>query len=154
MRCGRWITLCAVVFAGIAQVRAQTAQPEAKTIVLIARTVYDGRGKTLHNTTLIIRGSKIVQLGGKIPPGAVVYNLRGLTITPGFIDTHSHILWHFTDGRLAGRNEQPLQSMLHSVDNAVLTLNAGFTTIQSPGSPDDAYLRDAIKEGSCLGLVY
>ncbi len=151
MRCGKWITLCAVLFSGIAQVRAQTAQPEAKTIVLIARTVYDGRGKTLHNTTLIIQGSKIVQLGGKIPPGAVIYNLRGLTVTPGFIDTHSHILWHFTNGRLAGRNEPPLQSMLHSVDNAILTLNAGFTTIQSPGAPDDAYLRDAIKRGILPG---
>jgi imidazolonepropionase-like amidohydrolase len=41
--------------------------------------------------------------------------------------------------------------MLHGVDNAIETLNAGFTTIQSPGSPDDAYLRDAIARGIIPG---
>jgi imidazolonepropionase-like amidohydrolase len=41
--------------------------------------------------------------------------------------------------------------MLHAVDNAVLTLNAGFTTIQSPGSPEDKDLRDAIARGIIPG---
>jgi imidazolonepropionase-like amidohydrolase len=151
MRPMRWIAACAALLSSIPGVWAQTARTESKPIVLIAQTVYDGRGKTLHNVNLIIRGSKIDSVGGKIPPGAVVYNLKGLAVTPGFIDTHSHILWHFDKGRLAGRDEQPLQAMLHSVDNAILTLNSGFTTIQSPGSPDDAYLRDAIKRGLIPG---
>jgi imidazolonepropionase-like amidohydrolase len=41
--------------------------------------------------------------------------------------------------------------MLAGVDNAIVTLNSGFTTIQSPGSPDDAYLRDAINRGILPG---
>jgi imidazolonepropionase-like amidohydrolase len=41
--------------------------------------------------------------------------------------------------------------MLHGVDNAIVTLNAGFTTIQSPGLPNDKYLRDAIARGIIPG---
>src|SRR3984885_8549714 len=151
MRPRQWITLCAVLFGSLAGVSAQTAESSTKPIVLIAQTVFDGKGKTLHNVNLVIRGSKISATDGKPPSNAVVYDLRGLTVTPGFIDTHAHILWHFDHGRLAGKDEQPLQSMLHAVDNAVLPLNAGFTTVQSPGSPDDAYLRDAIKRGILPG---
>jgi imidazolonepropionase-like amidohydrolase len=147
----KWITVCAVILGSLAEVSGQTARPAAKPIVLVAQTVYDGKGKTLHNVNLIIRGSQIAAIGGKIPPDAIVYNLPGLVVTPGFIDTHSHILWHFTNGRLAGKGEPPLQAMLHGVDNAILTLSAGFTTIQSPGSPDDAYLRDAINRGIIPG---
>ena len=116
-------------------------------IVLQADTVLDGKGNIIRNTTIVIEGSKITQVGGRAPAGAIVYNLKGLTVTPGWIDTHVHILWHFVNGRLAGRDEPPAQAMLSAADNAVLTLDAGFTTIQSPGAPDDAYLRDAIARG-------
>jgi imidazolonepropionase-like amidohydrolase len=74
-----------------------------------------------------------------------------LTVTPGWIDTHAHIFWHFDNGRLAGKDEPPVRAMLHAADNAILTLNAGFTTIQSPGSPEDKDLRDAIARGILPG---
>ena len=120
-------------------------------IALVADTVLDGTGNILHHTSILVEGSKIVSIGAPIPAGALVYNLGTLTVTPGLIDTHAHILWHFDNGRLAGNDEPPLQAMLHAVDNAIVTLNAGFTTIQSPGSPDDKYLRDAIARGIIPG---
>jgi imidazolonepropionase-like amidohydrolase len=124
---------------------------QQKPIVLVAENVIDGSGKVFHHTTILVEGSTIKSIGGPIPAGALIYNLGKLTVTPGFIDTHDHILWHFDHGRLAGKDEPPLQAMLHSVDNAIVTLNAGFTTIQSPGAPDDAYLRDAIARGIIPG---
>ncbi len=100
---------------------------------------------------MVVEGTRIKSVAGPVPPGAVTYNLGTLTVAPGLIDTHSHIMWHFANGRLAGKDEPPLQAMLHAVDNAVNTLNAGFTTIQSPGSPEDKYLRDAIARGITPG---
>lgn len=151
MKSRSWITLCTILSAALSGAPALVAQSEAKPIALVTQTVYDGKGGALHDVVLIIRGSLISQVGGAIPSDAVVYNLKGLTVTPGWIDTHSHILWHFDNGRLAGKDEPPLQAILYGVDNAVLTLNAGFTTIQSPGSPNDAYLRDAINRGIIPG---
>jgi imidazolonepropionase-like amidohydrolase len=130
---------------------AHLLNAQQKPIALVAGTVIDGTGKVLHNLTIVVEGATIVKIGGQIPAGALVYNLGNLTVTPGLIDTHAHIMWHFDNGRLAGKGEPPLQAMLHGVDNAVVTLDAGFTTIQSPGSPEDKYLRDAIARGTIPG---
>ena len=120
----------------------------AQTTVLVADTLIDGTGKVLHHATVVVEGTTIQSVtDGKavpIPAKASVYQLGSLTLTPGLIDTHSHIQWHFDQGRLAGAGEPPLQAILHAVDNAVMTIDAGFTTIQSPGSAEDKFLRDAL----------
>ncbi len=121
-------------------------------IVLKVSTAFDGRGKTIHNSAIVIQGSKILRIGGAVPANAIVYDLTALTVSPGWIDTHSHIGYHFgDDGRNGGRGESPVHSMLRGVDNAILTLNAGFTTIQSPGQASDKELRDAIARGIIPG---
>lgn len=131
---------------------AATAFAQSPPIVLKVGTAYDGRGKTLHNTIIVVEGSKIARIGGAAPAGAVTYDLTALTVTPGWIDTHSHIGYHFDDtGRNAGRGETPAKATLRAVDNAVKTLNAGFTTIQSPGQLSDKDLRDAIARGIVPG---
>src|SRR5690348_688082 len=124
---------------------------QERPIVLRAQTVLDGKGHVLHNTILVIENGKIARIGGDAPAGAITYDLAGLTVTPGWIDTHAHIYWHFENGRLAGRDEPPVRAMLHAADNAIVTLDAGFTTIQSPGSPQDKDLRDAISRGTIPG---
>lgn len=116
-------------------------------IVLKAAAVIDGKGQVLRDTIIVVENGKIARLGGESPAGAITYDLTKLTVTPGWIDTHAHIFWHFDNGRLAGKEEPPVPAILHAADNAVLTLDAGFTTIQSPGSPQDKDLRDAIARG-------
>src|SRR5580693_1829 len=120
-------------------------------IVLKATTILDGTGQVLRNTIVVVEAGKIARLGGDTPTGAITYDLTGLTVAPGWIDTHAHIVWHFDNGRLAGKDEPPVRAMLHAADNAILTLNAGFTTIQSPGAPEDKDLRDAIARGIIAG---
>ena len=117
-------------------------------IVLKTSTLFDGRGKTLHSTIIVVEGSKISRVGGTAPAGAISYDLTELTVSPGWIDTHAHIAYHFDDkGRYAGRDEPPSQALLHIAENAVLTLNAGFTTIQSPGAMIDKDVREATARG-------
>lgn len=128
------------------------AVAQDRPIALKVATAYDGKGKTLHNTTIVVEGSKILRIGGAVPANAMVYDLTALTVSPGWIDTHTHIGYHFgPDGRNGGRGEPPAQSTLRAVDNAILTLNAGFTTIQSPGQMTDKDLRDAIARGVVPG---
>lgn len=128
------------------------AMAQNRPIVLKVSTVYDGRGGTIRNTTVVVEGSKITRIGGAAPAGALTYDLTALTVSPGWIDTHSHIGYHFgDDGRNGGRGEGPAKSTLRAVDNAVMTLDAGFTTIQSPGQLADKDLRDAIARGIIPG---
>jgi imidazolonepropionase-like amidohydrolase len=121
-------------------------------VVLKTSTLFDGQGKTLHNTIIVVEGSKITRVGGTAPSGAITYDLTALTVSPGWIDTHSHIVNHFDNhDRLAGREEPASEASWHVVENAVLTLDAGFTTIQSPGAMEDKDLRDAIARGGFPG---
>ncbi|MGD0136107.1 MAG: amidohydrolase family protein, partial [Bryobacteraceae bacterium] len=80
------------------------------------------------------------------------YDLSAFTVSPGWIDTHSHLSYHFDrKDRLAGTDEPAAQGLLSIADNAVRTLNAGFTTVQSPGATIDKDLREAIARGILPG---
>jgi imidazolonepropionase-like amidohydrolase len=121
-------------------------------IVLKASTVLDGKGKTLKNTIIVVEGGKVARVGGAAPANAVTYDLSAFTVTPGWIDTHSHIGYHFdNNNRNAGRDEPQDQAQMHVAENAFVTLNAGFTTIQSPGAPGDRNWRDMIAHGVLPG---
>jgi imidazolonepropionase-like amidohydrolase len=82
----------------------------------------------------------------------VDYHLRGLTVLPGWIDAHVHITWSFgKDGKNAGSGGTTQEAAYQAASNAWVTLMAGFTTVQSVGSPADVLLRDAIAKGELPG---
>jgi imidazolonepropionase-like amidohydrolase len=121
-------------------------------IVLRAPRLLDGAGAVLENQFLVVESGVI----RSVSPSASVpdYDLRGLTLLPGLIDTHVHIGWHFDpDGRLhqESAEETPEESALYAAENAVTVLMAGFTTVQSIGAPIDKPLRDAIARGTLPG---
>src|ERR1051325_384880 len=121
-----------------------------KRIVIRADTILDGKGNTLKNTQIVVEGDKIVAIDPKAGP--IDYDLRGLTVLPGWIDAHAHITWSFgKDGKNVGAGETTPEAAYRSAANAWATLMAGFTTIQSVGSPTDLPLRDAIARGALAG---
>jgi imidazolonepropionase-like amidohydrolase len=127
---------------------SQTVQSQR--IVIAASTVLDGRGGALHNTRLVVQNSRIVAIDPKASP--VDYDLRGLTVLPGWIDAHVHLAWSFgKDGKNGGPAGTDREVAYQVAANAWATLMAGFTTIQSLGSPADVPLRDAIANGSLPG---
>ena len=84
--------------------------------------------------------------------GKATYNLRSMTVLPGWIDVHDHITWHFgPNGRAEDKSETPDQAARAAAANARNTLMAGFTTIQSLGSPEDKDLRATINAGELPG---
>ena len=123
---------------------------QPKRIVIAASTVLDGKGGVLHNTRIVVEGSKIVRIDPNATP--VNYDLRGFTVLPGWIDSHVHITWSFgPDGKNAGPSPATQFAKDAAAANAKATLMAGFTTVQSVGSPNDLPLRDAIARGALPG---
>jgi imidazolonepropionase-like amidohydrolase len=122
-----------------------------QTIVLQTSTILDGKGGTLRNQQIVIDGSKISVV--KSGNGHATYDLRGLTVMPGWIDTHVHMTWHFdSDHKLMNSpREDPKSAALYTAENAWLTLQGGFTTVQSVGAPLDVDVRDRINKGSLPG---
>ncbi len=129
---------------------AGSAFSQTPAITLETDTVLDGRGKVLKNARIVIRDGRIESVASGA--GSTTYDLRGLTVMPGWIDTHVHIMNHFgRDGRASTPGETPAEAMLFAAENAWVTLQAGFTTVQSIGAPGDKDLRDAIARGRLPG---
>src|SRR6266849_10258374 len=115
------IFLCILIINVCAQVQRIPAQtPAPKRIVIAASTVLDGKGHVLRNTRIVIEGSKIVAIDPKAGP--VDYDLRGLTVLPGWIDAHVHITWSFgKNGKNAGGGT-PQETAYAAASHAWVTL--------------------------------
>jgi imidazolonepropionase-like amidohydrolase len=129
---------------------AQTAP-----VTIRAGRLLDGRGAVMENATIVVHRAAIERVDrGAAANGVATYDLSGYTVLPGLIDGHAHPSWYFNSaGRLHTPNDgdTPVQSMLAMAGNVFATLTSGVTTIQSPGSPEDKDLRDAIGSGALPG---
>ena len=134
---------------------SQTQNPSTsrtKRIVIAASKLLDGKGGALRNARIVIEGSKIVAVygGGRAKTSPADYDLRGLTVLPGWIDAHVHISWSFgPDGKNLNEEGGTPEAAYRTASNAWMTLMAGFTTVQNVGSAIP--LRDAIAKGVLPG---
>src|SRR4051794_8069951 len=68
-------------------------------VVLKAARMFDGKSKTLvQNPVVIVQGDKIVDVGANLsaPEGAKVVDLGDATLSPGFMDAHTHLTLDFS----------------------------------------------------------
>ncbi len=126
--------------------------PQATPITIHADRLLDGRGHVTEDVTVTVQGSRIVAVERDVQC-APTYELRGLTLMPGGIDTHVHIAWHFdADGKTHhDEAEAPARTALYAAENAWTTVRSGITTVQSLGAPEDRDLREALARGVLPG---
>src|SRR5207247_2380673 len=140
----------------VAALSIADADAQTQRITIRAASAFDGKGRTIPNVTIVVANGKIADVrSGEVRSGdvgAATYDLRTLTILPGLIDTHVHLDTHFNkDGHPTSQGETAVQSILYEAENAWVTLMAGFTTVQSIGSPSDVEVRAAIARGVLAG---
>src|SRR5258708_17761506 len=132
--------------------------PEGKGVVVLkaARLVDGTEAAPIANAVVVVRENIITAVGSansvKIPAEAKVIDLGDVTLLPGFIDAHTHLV-----GRVLGDPEGDMSEVkdyesfgailgvLHARD----TLLAGFTSVRNVGASgrfDDMALRKAINE--------
>ena len=113
-------------------------------------TLLDGKGGVLKDQQVVVQAGHIVSVGpasGRKPD----YDLSGMTLMPGWIDTHVHPQWHMNADHKAVPDGPADEMVLYDEVDAWLTLTGGFTTIESVGSKYDKPVRDRINEGLLPG---
>ena len=145
------LSRCLAVSVLVMVLTGASATAQNTPITIRAGRLIDGAGGVSENARITLDGPRIASVDRL--RGAVTYDLSDLTVMPGWIDTHVHLTNHFdADGRNhSDPDETPEQAILYAVENAYRTLMAGFTTVQSLGSPRDRDLRDAIARGHVPG---
>ncbi|PYL53406.1 MAG: amidohydrolase [Verrucomicrobia bacterium] len=144
---------------------AITTQAADKVVVLKAARLFDGKSKSLvQNGVVIVQGAKIVDAGSNLPApaDAQVIDLGDTTLSPGFMDGHTHLTLDFS----GNYNERRLRELdLNVSEQAIIatryaraTVEAGFTTVRDLGSRFvgskefvDVALRNSINKGVIVG---
>ncbi len=114
-------------------------------------------GELLGPRTLLVRDGRVEAVampGDGVPDDVRVLDLGGLTVLPGFIDTHSHLVGEVQTAGVPATTTSAAQEALLSVRNARVTLEAGFTTVRDLGTFRafvDCALRDTIDAGELQG---
>jgi imidazolonepropionase-like amidohydrolase len=142
-----------------------SARAADQSIALRAARMFDGKSNALlQNAVVIVQGDKIVDAGSNlsIPAGAQVVDLGDATLSPGFMDAHTHLTIDFSgDYNLRRLKELDLnvseQAIIATV-HARATVEAGFTTVRDLGSRFvgsrefvDVALRNSINKGVIVG---
>src|SRR4030095_14787540 len=136
-----------------------------QSIVLKAARMFDGKSKSLiTNGIVVVQGDKIVDVGSAvtIPSDAKVIDLGDMTLSPGFMDAHTHLTLDFSgdfnERRLEQLDLNVSEQAIRAVGYARTTVEAGFTTVRAVGSRFvssrefvDVALRNAINKGVIVG---
>jgi imidazolonepropionase-like amidohydrolase len=147
------------------QAAAPSAPPVAARIAIRAERIVDVRaGTVIRDAVVLIEGDRISAVGRsvQVPPGVKVLDLGALTVLPGLIDVHTHLLHEYH--RESGGDEEnrilevvrlgPARRALLGARIAREMLVAGFTTVRDLGNSGvegALALRDAVAAGWVAG---
>ena len=158
----RRVLLLMLLTGMVIRVQSQPLTPVATAVTILRpAAVFDGQD-LYPGWVVLVEGDKITAFGppNKVaqPAGVRTYDLPGLTLLPGLIEGHSHLLLH-PYNETAWNDQVLLESQALRVARATVhaqrTLMAGFTTARDLGTEGAGYadvgLKQAIDQGVILG---
>jgi imidazolonepropionase-like amidohydrolase len=148
-----------LIAGSTAALTAQTsASPEPTRTLVRAGYVLDVHtGKEAPNQTIIVTGDRITAIAATaqtpVEPGDKEIDLSHSTVMPGLMDVHTHLTMAPNFDPYYELSMTPGKEAIIGVENAKVTLEAGFTTVRNVGANDytDVALRDEINAGHIPG---
>jgi imidazolonepropionase-like amidohydrolase len=150
------ISAC-TLFAAAASAQQSYQPPAARTLLRAGHVLDVHTGKETPGETVIIQGDKIAAIAptASTPaqPGDRVIDLTTYTVMPGLIDVHTHLTMATDFDPYFELSMTPGKEAILGVENAKVTLEAGFTTVRNVGANGftDVALRDEINAGHIPG---
>jgi len=147
---------------GISQAQAPDKEPSRGRIAIHAARLIDGKSdRAVDNATVVIEGNKIISISTDSPgpSGARVIDLGDVTLLPGLIDAHTHLLDQMDGTKVLLQDLEMLRIVAtqSTAERALLgaklakeVLYAGITTVRDLGNSGvngDVALRTAIRNG-------
>jgi imidazolonepropionase-like amidohydrolase len=130
-------------------------------VAIRAARIIDGTGAApIQNGIVLVTDDKIVAVGPassvRVPAGARQLDLGDVTLLPGFIDLHVHLIGREIEdpgAQTSATRDYPGFLAALGTEHARLTLMAGFTSARMVGAPgfQDVGLRAAINGGYVPG---
>ncbi|HKR15352.1 MAG TPA: amidohydrolase family protein [Pyrinomonadaceae bacterium] len=157
-----WVLLLIFVVVMWPATQGQQRPAPAETVYLLKPArVFDGESAQLHEGwAVLVRGEKIAAVGPlnslNAPRDAQTIDLPGLTLLPGLIEAHSHVLLHPYSETVW--NDQVARESLslrvaRATNHLRNTLQAGFTTIRDLGTEGAAYADVGLKQAVEQGII-
>src|SRR5713226_7085299 len=150
-----------------AQTPTPAPRPPDTVYLLKPAHVFDGESAQLHDGwVVLVRGEKIEAVGSEneiktrtdpnVIKDAKVIDLPGMTLMPGLIDAHSHILLHPYSETLW--NDQVAREALslrvaRATNHLRNELLAGFTTLRDLGTEGAGYADVGLKQAVQQGII-
>lgn len=138
-----------LIFLALALAASQPAEAAGKAYVLKPDRVFDGAA--MHDGWRVrVEDGLIAAAGPSVDEtGAEAVELTGLTLTPGLIELHSHVLLHPYDE--TSWDDQVLRESIaersaRAVNHLRAALMAGFTTLRDLGSEGAGYADVGLKQ--------
>jgi imidazolonepropionase-like amidohydrolase len=160
MRYALLLLLSLTIMLSSSQTRPTSNQPESVYLLKPAH-VFDGESAQLHDDwVVLVRGEKIEAAGPaaaiKAPADAKLIDLPGLTLLPGLIEAHSHVLLHpysETPWNDQVAHESLSLRVARATNHLRNTLQAGFTTIRDLGTEGAGYADVGLKQAVQQGII-
>lgn len=107
----------------------------------------------LSDAYVVVNGDRIESIQTQIPGGLPVLDLGDVTLFPGLIDAHLHLMWtgEDADPEATRREETPSLTLLRMADHAFKAIAGGITTCRDAGSPTAMIL--ALRHALAMGLI-
>ena len=126
---------------------AAVGTASARDLVVTNARIVVGDGQVIEKGSVVVHDDKIVSVApgapASVPAGAQTIDASGMTVMPGFIDVHRHLIRGDAAKWFAGPGAQQMMALLE----------AGYTTVQSGGDETGAIveLKKKVASGEIKG---
>jgi hypothetical protein len=149
----RLLSALVALFASVGVASGQDAD-----LAIVGGMLIDGNeGTPIQNSVVLVRGDRIVDVGQvgitPVPDGARVIDANGMTVMPGLIESHAHlmIVGHGEYSEYFPRYEDRIKEIMRLA--APQLIYAGVTTARDVGAPlqPSVEVREEIASGELVG---